>query len=571
VPGEEQCTISDPRLTELSGLVATDDGYIAVNDENQFGNLPIILLDQSCQVVGEIFYPSPSRDPEDAALDRETNTLWVADIGDNSAAGTTEGESRATVALWKVELDGDRTPVIHRFAYPDGPRDAEALLLDGDGTPIIVTKQIGTAELYVPAGELQPGNPPENAVPLEKVGEFSPPETGTPHVTLPAVAGQVITGAASSPDGSRVVLRTYTDALEFDVTEGDVVAAVTTGEPRVTPLPEEPLGEAITYSPDGERFLTVSEVPQDAADFSPVILAYTPAQPAADPQPTGTPPAGSGNSGGSFEVQDIVNLIAAIGVIGLIMLGVGVFGIVRARRQAAALVGKGGDPDGGEELPATGRARLSHGAPWEANPAANPAANQGGGVYTSGAAHQAGAEYGGTQYGGADRAGTQYGSTRHGGTEYGGTEYGGTEYGGTEYGGTEYGAQPGGTEYGGTEYGGTEYGGTEYGGTEYGAQPGGTEYGGTEYGGTQYGGGGYREAGQGGAGYRERPYDQDWPHEHPENGHPGNQGHPDQAYPQAQANPQAQGGTYSGGTYQSGGDYSDDPDYPYEFRERGQW
>ena len=54
------------------------------------------------------------------------------------------------------------------------------------------------------------------------------------------------------------------------------VGALTTGKPRVTPLPDEPLGEAITYSPDGKYFFTVSDMqgePEDADNF---ILQYTP-------------------------------------------------------------------------------------------------------------------------------------------------------------------------------------------------------------------------------------------------------------------------------------------------------
>src|SRR3712207_6972861 len=54
--------------------------------------------------------------------------------------------------------------------------------------------------------------------------------------------------------GGKVVLRTYSDALEWDVSGGDVLAALT-GKPRVTPLPDEPFGEAITYSRDGKSLL----------------------------------------------------------------------------------------------------------------------------------------------------------------------------------------------------------------------------------------------------------------------------------------------------------------------------
>jgi hypothetical protein len=361
VPGEEVCTVADPRLIELSGLVALDDGYAVLNDGTEFiDRQGVFLLDGECQVTEQIAYPSQPRDPEDLAFDREANVLWVGDVGDNFQ--TSGGEPRATVALWRIDLGGDRTPVIHRFTYPDGePRDAEALLLAGDGTPIIVSKGIGTAELFIPE-ELRPSSSPEDAVALTAAGEFSPQDTGAEH-SLGPPAAQVVTGGANAPDNSTVVLRTYTDAYEFDVTDGDVAAAIADSEPRITPLRDEPLGEAISYSADGEQFVTVSEAPPDA-DYTPVVLSYAPAAPPAPPAEDGgeAAPAAEGGGGGSLfdNVQDIINLIAVVGVVGVLLVGAGIFGIVRARRRASG-GGKGGKGGPGGQPPAgpvTGRARL---------------------------------------------------------------------------------------------------------------------------------------------------------------------------------------------------------------------
>jgi hypothetical protein len=550
VPGEEVCSAGDPRLVEISGLVTLDDGYAVLNDGTEFADRQgVFILDAGCQVIDQILYPTPPRDPEDLALDRESNLLWIGDIGDNFE--TSGGEPRLTVALWRVDLGGDRTPVIHRFTYPDGePRDAEALLLTGDGTPIIVTKRIGAAELFVPE-ELRPSSAPEDSVPLEPVGEFSPQDTGAEH-PLGAVAAQVVTGGANAPDNSTVVLRTYTDAYEFDVADGDVAGAVTNGEPRITPLPDEPLGEAITYTADGERFVTVSEVPPDA-EFTPVLLSYAPAAPAASEEDGGGEAAPAADTGGGSlfdSVQDIINVIAAVGVIGVLLVAAGIFGIVRARRRGSGGGGPGEPPGNG---PVTGRARLSGGPGDDHQPGWE--SGQPSGVYTSQASQ--GAEYGGAGYAG----GAEYGSP---GGEYQGTEYGSRQqHGGTEYGGTEYGGR-GAQGYGDGQYGGAP---AEYG---YGADP-------------------YR------GGYREQSYDQEqeWSNGHRQQppagpGYPGQgyqgqgdqgqayqgQGHPDQGYPAAAP----EGGTYSGGTYQSAppegyrDDYSDDPDYPYEFRQQqGRW
>jgi hypothetical protein len=361
VPGEEVCTPTDGQLVALSGLVALDESTYVVLNDGRLGN-GVFFLDQNCQTTGEqIFLPDHGgiiADAEDLAYDWEAGVLWVADIGDNNA-------ERPHVVLYRIDLD-DRVPVIYRFTYPDGPRNAEALVLDGDGTPIIVSKEIGTAGLYRPTGELVPSQSFDDTIPLERVGEFSPVDTGTGHPVGPP-ARMVVTGGANAPDGSRVALRTLTDAYEFDVTDGDVVGAITSGRFRITPLPDEPQGEAIAYTPDGRYFLTVSDTLDHPEDVVPVILRYTPTEPA--PEPTSTPeaqaPAPAERSRSLLDrlgPQGILNIVAAIGVVGLLMVITGIVGIVRARRAAA------GEPDDGEPdgdgstpapAPATGRARVT--------------------------------------------------------------------------------------------------------------------------------------------------------------------------------------------------------------------
>ena len=110
------CVIDDPRAIELSGLVATRTGFVAIND-SQFESekMQIIFLDAECKVTSTLAYPTPARDPEDLAVAPD-GTLWVADTGDNVTAET----HRQTVALWMIPSDGS-PPVIHRLTYPDGP------------------------------------------------------------------------------------------------------------------------------------------------------------------------------------------------------------------------------------------------------------------------------------------------------------------------------------------------------------------------------------------------------------------------------------------------------------------
>jgi hypothetical protein len=276
------CRVGDRRMTELSGLVATRSGYVAVNDgSDDPAARQIFYLDQKCQVTRTVGYPSRPRDTEDLGLAPD-GTLWVADIGDNDA-------DRDTIGLWRLP-PGAKKPQLLRLSYPDGAHDAEALLITPAGTPIVVTKTVAEAGVYEPVGALRAGR----TTALKRVGSVTLPITTTANPF--SFAGRlVITGGAVSPDGRHAVLRTYADAFEFDVEGGDVVAAITKGDPRQIPLPNEPQGESVAYTPDGTAILTISEASRQPAGTKADLLRYAlPERPAL---PSETPPAPSKPAG----------------------------------------------------------------------------------------------------------------------------------------------------------------------------------------------------------------------------------------------------------------------------------
>ncbi|XVU21153.1 hypothetical protein ACQPZJ_28215 [Actinoplanes sp. CA-054009] len=322
---ERVCRVGDSRLNEVSGMAATESGYVVVNDgADDPAGRRIFFLDGRCKVVRTVAYPSRPRDTEDLALGAD-GTVWVADIGDNSA-------SRETIALWRLG-PGSRTPELLRLKYPDGAHDAEALLLSPDGTPIIVTKTPLAAGAYVPAGPLK------KTTALKLAGNVRLPVTTTSNPF--SLAGRlVITGGAVSADGTRAVLRTYADAFEFDVRDGDVVAAITSGDPRqTTALPDEPQGESIAYSRDGSALLTISEGAKPAILRYPLINpakapespppAPSPATPTTDPAPASSKAqaAGATTSGPSDRIPAGIVIVGAL-------LAAAAIGILFARRKS---------------------------------------------------------------------------------------------------------------------------------------------------------------------------------------------------------------------------------------------
>ena len=81
-PCTAQCQITDPRLAELSGLVAVGDQLLAINDGGE--QLAVHLLDAACQVVDVHTAAVDPYDPEDLAVGAD-GTVWLADTGDNNA------------------------------------------------------------------------------------------------------------------------------------------------------------------------------------------------------------------------------------------------------------------------------------------------------------------------------------------------------------------------------------------------------------------------------------------------------------------------------------------------------
>ncbi|MEU1244624.1 esterase-like activity of phytase family protein [Micromonospora parva] len=323
--GTPVCEVRDNRLREISGMVATDDGYVVINDgADDEARRRIFFLDQRCAVRRTVSFPSRPRDTEDLAIGRD-GTVWVADIGDND-------RSRPTVGVWRL-APGAEQPVLHRMTYPDRPHDAEALLLDASGRPLIITKGgSGTVFLYAPTTALRA----DATTPLTALGQVTLPTTTTSN-PFSFLGRGVITGAAAAPDGRRVALRSYADAFEYDVPDGDVVRALTTGTARITPLPDEPQGESITYSRDGRSLLTVSEAAGQPTS-RPTILRYpatattataTPATESVDPvSPTAVRPAAGEIGGAGGRTWP---LVAGAGTLVLLL---GLAGVLRWRHTA---------------------------------------------------------------------------------------------------------------------------------------------------------------------------------------------------------------------------------------------
>ena len=281
-------TITDRRITESSGLAADRQTgrYWTVNDSGDGG--VAYGLNTSGEVVGTLEYRAAPIDVEAVAL--HDDRLYIADIGDN-----TEERDSVTVYYFDNPRANDQL-VKYRswdFTYPDGPHDAETLLVDGSGRLFVVTKD---AEGAVYAAPRQPKRASTNE--LTKVGN----------------APAAVTDGTFLPGGKRIALLTYGMIVLVDAETYQRVGQVD------IPLQAQP--ESLTVSLDESSLLVGSEgrrsqvyaipIPQD----QPGSPTPTPAESSTDPDPGPDPsepdPSAGRSRTGTLMALGLAGLVAGV-------------------------------------------------------------------------------------------------------------------------------------------------------------------------------------------------------------------------------------------------------------------
>lgn len=240
-------------LHEVSGLVASPMNPGVLWMHNDSGDEPrIFAVALPGRVVAEVKLQGAKHiDWEDIARGpgpvRDASYLYVADIGDNSARRSEVTiyrirEPRVDTAMRgaKISITADS---IERFTlrYPDGARDAEALLVDPvSGEIVIVTKRESRSRVYSATALPEDGS----AVTLAYVGD---------------IPLQLVTGGDVSSDGSMIVLKTYLHARLWRRTSGKGLSASIIGPGTPLPYMPERQGEAIGFTSGGDGFYTTSE------------------------------------------------------------------------------------------------------------------------------------------------------------------------------------------------------------------------------------------------------------------------------------------------------------------------
>lgn len=251
--------LKDKELNETSGIAAStahEGIYYIHNDSGDtsrfFAITPKGELKTTYYFKGETGVHLGVRDCEDIAVgpgpDATKSYVFVGDIGDNKASHQhitvyrfAEPELGADGSV--KNIDGDRVYI----KYPDGPKDAETLMIDPIEKLIyIVSKRSNSVSIYTT---------PINFTPNDTV-------TLTKHATihfggLPPF--KWITAGDISKDGSQILLRNYEHVYYWKRLPGEAAWQTMTRKPQKLYYKKEKQGEAIGFTPDGKGYYTASE------------------------------------------------------------------------------------------------------------------------------------------------------------------------------------------------------------------------------------------------------------------------------------------------------------------------
>ncbi|MGH8826913.1 MAG: hypothetical protein ACRDVZ_04765, partial [Jiangellaceae bacterium] len=231
--------------------------YYVVSDEP--GTSEVVAVQEDGALVARVEVEGMLTENAEALAvgpcgDREPHScIFVGDVGDHVG--------REDVVVYRISEPGLSTPTVNapatelRFTYPDAPTDAEALLVDESGRPLIISKAHFDRDVGVSAATRIYRGDTGGGV-LELVGEFElpAPRSGV----FAALVGNVVTDASST--SGRVLLRTYDAVIEYVAPEpGSDLAGFPAWRHDEVPAPAQLQSETVTFRSDRCGYLTTSE------------------------------------------------------------------------------------------------------------------------------------------------------------------------------------------------------------------------------------------------------------------------------------------------------------------------
>ncbi len=246
-------------MNEISGIAASginDNLYYVHNDSGDtsrfFAITPNGQLKSTIYFKGDAKESYGVKDCEDIAVGpgpvKGKSYVYLGDIGDNSSV-----RSYLTIyrmeekTSWATDSITSTNAVPLHLKYPDGPKDAETLMLDPiEKLLYIVSKRQDSVTVY--------------STPLS----YKPNDTVVMTKCCKLFFNgyklfKWITAGDISKDGRQILLKSYVHVYYWKRGENEPVWKAMLRAPQVLPYEQEKQGEAIGFTPDGKGYYTTSE------------------------------------------------------------------------------------------------------------------------------------------------------------------------------------------------------------------------------------------------------------------------------------------------------------------------
>ncbi|PRY85491.1 hypothetical protein CLW00_11272 [Mongoliibacter ruber] len=251
--------LENREIDEASGLAFSRVHAGILYTHNDSGGDPFVfILDTLGKDQGKIILEGvKNRDWEDIAVgpgpQANTSYIYVGEIGDNNA-GHREIQIHRFPEPKKLEKSQKVKPETLTLVYPDGPRDAETLMIDPITKDIFILSKRDSANILYRTTQDAFGK--KGKVELEKVMTLD--------FTM-SVAGDI------SSDGSQILIKNYLAVFYWQRNPGETIPEALSRNPVILPYKPEPQGEAIAFDPLGKSYFTLSE---KRFQIEPVLYRY---------------------------------------------------------------------------------------------------------------------------------------------------------------------------------------------------------------------------------------------------------------------------------------------------------
>lgn len=251
--------LSNKEMDEISGIAASSvnkDIYYIHNDSGDTSRFFAIKPDG--QLKSTIYFkgdPDEAQgvgDFEDIAVGPGPvpgkSYVYAGDIGDNAS-------NRKLIAIFRMEESSKWTTVSIAHAksvplhliYPDGPKDAETMMIDPIGKLLyIISKRHDTVGVYTTPLNYRPN---DTVMLTKRCSLFFPGLKPFKWIT----AGDI------SKDGQQVLVKSYVKVYYWRRKNNEPIWQTLQRKPEELPYKMERQGEAIGFTPDGKGYYTTSE------------------------------------------------------------------------------------------------------------------------------------------------------------------------------------------------------------------------------------------------------------------------------------------------------------------------